>query len=336
MHEMEMNNTKSRRNSDLRYYDQIEIQDVAWLWYPYIPYGKITIVQGDPGEGKTTLMLQIAAMMTSGRGIPEGETKTDPQNVIFQGAEDGLADTIKPRLIRAGADCSRIAYLQPSTEERLCLGDERFKIAIEECSARLLVIDPLQAFTNGTSELHTAGGMRRAFQSLAAIAEETNCAVVLIGHMNKNTGGKRIYRGLGSIDVAAAARSVLMVARDSCDAHARIIIPVKTSLAPEGSPYAFRLDPEQGFQWIGEVECEAEFPQGNDHYTGKKLELAKRQLEKLLICDMSSKDVMKKMCELGIGSRTVETAKKELGVTSYKSGNIWFWHLKRKMVKPDE
>ena len=187
-----MNITKSRRNSDLRYYDQIEIQDVAWLWYPYIPYGKITIVQGDPGEGKTTLMLQIAAMMTSGRSIPEGETKTDPQNVIFQGAEDGLADTIKPRLIRAGADCSRIAYLQPSTEERLCLGDERFKIAIEECSARLLVIDPLQAFTNGIGELHTAGGMRRAFQSLAAIAEETNCAVVLIGHMNKNTGGKRI------------------------------------------------------------------------------------------------------------------------------------------------
>lgn len=316
----------------VEYYDKIETSDVSWLWYPYIPYGKVTILQGDPGEGKTTMMLQIAANLTSGRSIPDGKDAVRPQNVIFQGAEDGPGDTIKPRLMRAGADCSRVAYIDVKGEPNLYLGDDRFRNAIRECDARLLIIDPLQAFIRGSSELQHAGGLRRAFRKLTDDAEETGCAIVLIGHMNKNSSGKSIYRGLGSIDVAAAARSILMIGRDHSDPHLRIMIPVKTSLATEGKPYAFRLDPKKWFEWIGECDCEITDNQIIASRPGKKLDQAKKYLELMLIQDQPSTRVMEEMSNLGIGRRTVETAKKELGVASYREGNTWFWHLKRKLV----
>ena len=323
---------KSYKKANLNYYDQVEEKEISWLWYPYIAYGKITLLQGDPGEGKTTLMLQLAAMMTSGRSIPDGNETAEPQTVIYQGAEDGLEDTIKPRLVKAGADCSKVAFLDVSAEQSLYLGDDRFREAIIESGAKLLVIDPLQAFVRGGGEMQSAGGLRKAFRKLADTAEETGCAIVLIGHMNKNSGGKSIYRGLGSIDVAAAARSVLMIGRDRNEPTLRIMIPVKTSLASEGSAYAFRLDPEKWFEWVGEVECEISDNQTIETESGSKRDRAKACLEKMLVQDQPSASIMEEMRELGISRRTVETAKRELGITSYKEGNIWFWHMKRGLV----
>ena len=238
----------------IRYYDSISATKVSWLWYPYIPYSKITIVQGDPGEGKTTLMLQIAALLTVGKSVPDGEVGTEPVNVIFQGAEDGLADTIKPRLEHAGADCSRVAFIDTRGNRRLSLADDRFEQAIRETGAKLLIIDPLQAFLSNDADISKLGGIREAFVKLTMVAEETGCAVVMIGHMNKGSGGKSIYRGLGSIDVAAAARSILLVGRDQDEPTTRIIVPIKSSLAPEGDAYSFELDPEEGFRWLGPMQ----------------------------------------------------------------------------------
>ena len=124
---------------------EIKTEEVKWLWYPYIPFGKVTIVQGDPGEGKTTFVLSVIAALTRGDALPECETGLPPMNVIYQTAEDGLADTIKPRLEAAGADCTRVQTIDDS-KSVLTLTDQRLEEAIHSTDAGLLVLDPLQAY----------------------------------------------------------------------------------------------------------------------------------------------------------------------------------------------
>ena len=312
----------------LKYYNQIETKDVSWLWYPYIPQGKITILQGDPGEGKTTLMLQIAAILTKGGKLPDGQKGVEPCNVIFQGAEDGASDTIKPRLEQAGADCSRIAFIDPEDGTALSLGDERFERAVSETGAKLLIIDPLQAFLYASSDSGKKDNLRSLFGRLSKIAEENNCAVVLIGHMNKAGNGKSIYRGLGSIDVAAIARSVLMIGRDPEDPYRRIMVPIKSSLAPEGPAFAFYLDPVTGFRWLGSCNYTADELLSGTAHTETKMEKAKDVLQAILYDhDLPGRVVYEKMSDLGVGKRTIDAAKKELGITVYRQDDMWYWHL---------
>lgn len=208
----------------------VQAEQVDFLWKPYIAYGKITIVQGDPGDGKTTMMLAIAAAVTRGENIADGGNAA-PADVIFQTAEDGLADTIKPRLVQLSADCSRIHVIDEE-EKSLSLVDERIEAAIVRTGARLFILDPLQAYLGG-ADMHSANGVRPLMKRLAAVADATGASIVLIGHLNKSSG-KSLYRGLGSIDIPAAARSVLTVGRLDVDEHMRAFIQTKSNLAPAG------------------------------------------------------------------------------------------------------
>lgn len=183
----------------------IETQEVHWLWDPYIPFGKITIVQGDPGEGKTHFILAVASALTNGEPLLNSE-RLSPMTVIYQTTEDGLADTIKPRLEMMNADCDKVIVIDESTQA-LSLSDERIEQAIKETGAKLLILDPLQAYLGADVDMHRANEIRPIFHALGLVAERTGCAIVIIGHMNKG-GGKSGYRGLGSIDITAAARSV--------------------------------------------------------------------------------------------------------------------------------
>ena len=106
--------------------NEVEATEISWLWYPYIPYGKITVIQGDPGDGKTTVVLAIAAAVTTGAALPESKTAAEPMSVIFQTAEDGLGDTVKPRLVQSGADCERVIVIDES-EKELTLSDIRIR-----------------------------------------------------------------------------------------------------------------------------------------------------------------------------------------------------------------
>lgn len=199
--------------------DQVEVEEIEWLFYPFIPYGKVTIIQGDPGEGKTTVVLQIIAKLTKGEAIlsetSEGkseETGVEPINVIYQTAEDGLGDTIKPRLLAAGADCSRVLVIDDQ-DQPLTMVDARLEEAIIQTKARLVVLDPIQGFLGAGVDMHRANEIRPLMKRISVLAEKYQCAIILIGHMNKNSNGKSSYRGLGSIDFQAAARSVLIVGR---------------------------------------------------------------------------------------------------------------------------
>ena len=228
----------------------VAAEEVRWLWYPYISLGKLTIVQGDPGEGKTTFVLAVISSLTHGKALPECSEAEAPMNVIYQTAEDGLADTIKPRLEAMGADCSRVMVIDESKRE-LTLDDERLEHAIRKTGARLIVLDPLQAYLGGDVDMHRANEVRPIMKRVAAMAERTGCAVILIGHMNKAQGLKSGYRGLGSIDFRAAARSVLLVGRSKDDPAVRIVAQDKNSLAPEGRSIMFELGADSGFMWQG-------------------------------------------------------------------------------------
>ena len=310
----------------------VESEQIRFLWYPYIAYGKITIVQGDPGDGKTTMLLAIAAAVTRGENITEGGSYAAlyPSDVIFQTAEDGLADTIKPRLEQLGADCTRV-HIIDEEEKSLSLVDERIEAAIIRTNAKLFILDPLQAYMGG-ADMNSTGGVRPLMKQLAAVAESTGSAIVLIGHLNKNGGSKSVYRGLGSIDIPAAARSVLTVGKlVNVDEHMRAFIQTKSNLAPTGKPQAFGLDPVGGFCWLGDCEITIE-----ELLDGKKfdkgasqLKLAKAFIQGLLAHgDVSASDVFSKGDDAGFPQTTMKRAKSDLGIKSVKRGHEWFWVLK--------
>ena len=202
--------------------NEVEAIEINWLWYPYIPYGKLTVIQGDPGDGKTTVVLAIAAALTTGAALPGSKETTEPMSVIFQTAEDGLGDTVKPRLVQSGADCGRVIVIDES-EKELSLSDIRIEQAIIQTSAKLFIIDPLQAYLGADVDMHRANQIRPVLKRIGAIAEQTGCAVVVIGHLNKGMS-KSQYRGLGSIDIQAAARSVLTVGRVKGKPYTRAIV----------------------------------------------------------------------------------------------------------------
>ena len=192
------------RDLQYEYFSSVNQSKIDWLWYPYIPYGKLTIVQGDPGEGKSTFILNVAALLTRGKNMPDGYRVDGPQKVVYQTAEDNLADTVKPRLMEACADCDMIAYIVDE-DNPLTLEDSRIEEVIEQIGARLFILDPLQGYLSQDSDMINAGRMRSQLKRLVDIAAKYNCAVVIIGHMNKASGEKNLYRGLGSIDIAAIA-----------------------------------------------------------------------------------------------------------------------------------
>ena len=331
-----MDNRRNEPNLKLINMEQVEIEKIDWLLYPFIPFGKVTIVQGDPGEGKTTMVLQIIAKLTKGEAVlPSGsdepalEGKTmalEPVNVIYQTAEDGLGDTIKPRLLSAGADCSRVMVIDDN-DQALTMMDARLEEAIIKTKARLVVLDPIQGFLGAAVDMHRANEIRPLMKRIVVLAEKYHCAIILIGHMNKNSNGKSSYRGLGSIDFQAAARSVLIVGRIKDEPEIRVVCHVKSSLAPEGKSIAFRLDKDTGFEWIGEYDISADDLLSGEN-RGQKIRSAKEFLKEVLASgSVAQTKVAEEAESRGIKKKTLWNAKKELEIDSVKIGNQWFWML---------
>jgi archaellum biogenesis ATPase FlaH len=317
----------------------VEQEDVQWLWKPYVPMGKITILQGDPGLGKTFVALQIAAIVSAGRYFP-GDTVgvgnipgavCDPGNVIFQTAEDGLADTVRARLNDADADCSRIYVIDEQTEG-LTLDDERLRESVSMLRPKLVIIDPLQAYLGADKDMHRANEIRPVLHRLSNLAAEFKCAVILIGHQNKSNGGKNIYRGLGSIDIAAAARSIIAVGEYQKTAYRRAIVQIKSSLAASGKSLLYDLDPMRGFLWAGTSDLTAdEILNAPAEREAPERDGCEQFLRELLEDgDVTADEVFKAAKVNGFSVDTVKRAKKEANIKSYKekiTGGKWMWSL---------
>lgn len=324
---------KPSQNSPLICMKDVQTESVQWLWHPYFPYGKITIMQGDPGMGKTFVAAQIAALITTGNPSPTDDNipfKRELGKVLFQTAEDGVADTLKPRLEAAGADFNHLFFINES-EQALTFDDERLRQALQTIRPKLVIFDPIQGFLGADVDMHRANEIRPIMSRLGGLASEFHCSILLIGHQNKAAGGKSIYRGLGSIDLPAAARSILTVAEVPDIKNRRAICHIKSSLAAAGDPVLFDLDPEQGFQWVGlsdmttdEIlfpDVEREAPERNE---------AEEFLREVLADGaMLSNEVFAEAKAVGIAKRTLERAKKGAGVKSFKENGFWYFKLKQ-------
>ena len=234
----------------------------------------------------------------------------EPFNIIYQTAEDGLGDTVKPRLMEADADLEKVLVID-DRDIPLTLADERIARAIRENNAKLVIIDPVQAFLGADVDMNRANEVRPIFRSLGDIAQATGCAIVLIGHLNKAAGTQSTYRGLGSIDITAAVRSLLFIGKLKDNPTTRVLIHEKSSLAPPGQSLAFSLGDEKGFEWIGAYDITAD----------ELLADGKR---------MPSAELEKAVNERGISSRTMRTAKSRIGdrLVTEKDGTAWVCYLR--------
>ncbi len=313
-------------DGQLKLYSNIQEANVDWLWYPYIPFGKITLIQGDPGCGKSTLMMNIIGSVTTGLYTLDGGRVERPMNAIYQCSEDGVSDTIKPRLIAAKADCSRVAFLDEELNP-LTLDDEQLRRAVADFNAKLLVIDPIQAYL-GNADLANVMGMRKMLRSLSQWASMYQCAIVLIGHLNKRQGAKDLYRTLGSIDLAAAARSIIHLEASEDDPDVIIMRHVKCSIAPRGEDNYFTILDDKRIQWLERNELSLQ-DKGAGVFSafGQTKKSQASELLFLLLRGGPKKaaEVQAAFDNQGISISTLNMVKRSLGIRSFRKDGIWYW-----------
>lgn len=235
-------------------------KEVLWLWYPYIPFGKVTLLQGDPGDGKSKLMLSLVALLSKGAPLPfaDEDEQGEPMTVIYQTTEDDADDTVVPRFNSAGGDGDRLIFIKED-EKSLTFGDNRIREAVEKYNAKLLILDPMSSYIGDTCSMNNANETRAEFNHLIAVAKDTGCAIVIIAHMNKAKDTRPLYRTNGSIDIAGAARSILAVTRTANKQNPaeRYLVQVKSNLAPMGSAILFEVA-DKGVNFLDELELNAE------------------------------------------------------------------------------
>lgn len=319
-----------------------EPERVRFLWAGRIPYGKITIIDGDPGDGKSVLTVYIAACVTRGRNFPD-DAPCEAGGVVMISGEDGLADTIRPRIDAAGGDPAKVLPLAFLPDEQ---GGERpFSIlddlpilerAIKRVGASLVVIDPLMAFLPEKVSAHKDQDIRRALSPLAALAERTGTAVVVVRHLNKAVGSNPLYRGGGSIGIVGAARSALLVARDPEDEDVRVFAPLKQNLSTPASSLKYSIETAPNgaarVEWKGTTPFGAKDllkPQVGDEEERSALAEARQFLQdELSDGPMYSVQVLKNGRQAGISEPTLRRAKNALKVRSEKEGDgSWSWRL---------
>jgi len=321
----------------------VQAESAEWLWEPYIPFAKITFIDGDPGVGKSWLSVAICSIASRGWPFPgqDGESTgivREPHKVIYLCLEDGLADTIRPRVDALGGDPERIFVLQEGT---ITLGDiDKIEEWIQETGARLLVFDPLQSVL-GKIDMFRANETRSLLEPLAKLAEKYRVAVIITRHLTKHPTDRSIYRGMGSIDFAAIARSVLLVGLPpgaKSDCPERIIAQVKNNFAPKGKSISFEIKEGQFF-WKGLSELEANDllkPELGSEEKGALDEAVEFLKQELAEGPVPSKELLKKAKAEGISERTLYRAKSSLGVVSKKEGKEWVWMLPKDCQEDDQ
>jgi len=317
----------------LRRMSEVEPEVVEWLWPPYIPTGKVTLLEGDPGVGKSWIGLAIATAVSLGKGLP-GQAVNNPADVVLASAEDGLGDTIRPRLDGMHADVERVH----AVDGALTLDDAGFlmlETVIASVQPALLIIDPLVAYLGGNLDLHRSNETRAVMARLARLATAHGLAVLAIRHLTKGGASRAIYRGLGSIDITAACRSALLAGCDPQNPASRGLVQIKSNLAPTGPAIGFELR-DGGFYWTGESSLTAAVILASEDEPGASAGEEAADLLRDVLADgpVPAAEVWQEVSAAGLKDRTVKRAKARLGVRTFRrgepgrrGGGVWVWEL---------
>lgn len=319
----------------------IATQEVEWLWYPYIPRGKITLLEGDPGVGKSYLSLQLCAIISRGWPWPENEQPEGGrrrESAAVLNCDDGLQDTIRPRLESAGADLERVSAITGLSDgSGITLGDvDMLECMLVKLRPALVVVDPIQGFL-GRINAHRANDVRPILAGLGSLAERYGTAVLCIRHLRKNGANRALYRGMGSIDFSAAARSVLLAGEKPDDPAQRAVVHLKSSLAPKGASIEYTLG-NGGFKWIGVSDLTADdlLRPGISFEDRTALNEAREFLWDALAAGPAPVNDIKKQAKAeGISEKTLRRAKRKLGVRSHRRSvpggdrgkGEWIWSV---------
>ncbi len=325
----------------------VEPEEVSWLWPSWLALGKLALVDGDPGLGKSAMTLDLAARVSAGNGFPDG-ADCEPAGVVLLSAEDGLADTIRPRLDAAGADVGRILALATVPDEdghdRLLSIPEDLGIiekGIRRVGARLVVVDPLMAFLSSETNSHRDQDVRRALAPLAGLAERTGASVLVVRHLNKAAANNPLYRGGGSIGIIGAARMAFVDGKDPQDENRRVLASTKNNLAMPPASLMFGLEEAESgsvrVNWLGQSEVSAKdllaTPQDQEHADARS-EAVEFLNDVLIDGPVAASQIKEEAEDAAISERTLARAKKTLGIISYREGETgsrgkgqWLWKL---------
>lgn len=325
--------------------DQVKSKPIEWLWRGWIPAGKLSLLSGDPGLGKTTVAIDLAARMSVGRSMPGCSTTAKPSATLILTAEDDLADTVVPRIKAAGGDTSLIIAM-PEVADRTdgdgqpvlrmpSLPDDinRIRAIINHYAVKLVIVDPMMAYLSGNVDVHRDHDVRRVLSQLSRLAETTGAAVLLIRHLTKNTQVNAIHRGGGSVGITGAARSEILCAPDPADANARVLATIKSNLCEAPDAYGFHLGTRDGEEvahivWDGVTDHTAE-----SLLSGKRdRESVVNRAEAFLRAALEggarpSREVKAEAEDVDVSWSSIKKARDKLNVQTMRVGNQWVMSL---------
>ena len=318
---------------------------MSWTWTGYIPAGKVTVEEGDPGLGKSTMTLDLAARISRGAPMPDGTPGPTAAGVVILSAEDGLADTIRPRLEAAGADLARVVALTAilGDGERmpsLPMDLDEIEATVVDHDAALVIIDPLMAYLAADVNSHRDQDIRRTLAPLSALAERTGAAVLVVRHLNKGSG-PALYRGGGSIGIIGAARAALLVAPDPEDETRRILAVSKSNLGALPPALAYRVEGDVAtgaarIVWEGATAHTAAdllATPVDDEERGARTDAADFLAELLERGPLPTRKVKAEATQAGVSWATLRRAATSLGIRPQKVGKPgdkeqhWEWRL---------
>ena len=303
-----------------------------FLWFPFLPYKKLIVLQGESGIGKSSFILNVAALLSQGKPMPF-ETNTQPaerSDILYLNKEDDIEETINPRLIAMGADLERFHF----AHETFFLDNDckRLEATINELNIRLVIIDPLTSFLSRSHNMNTAQSVGNLMRGLSRVAFATNSAIVVVCHLTKNAFGKEIDRHLGSSDIINAARSVISATRENDDSDVVIVKHLKSTLAKRAKPFYYEIIGNGIIEFMS-GEMETDNPTEN---SALKKEIAMEMIMNLLSDGAKpSTKIMDIIKSAGISEGTINAAKREALIESKKIGDNWYWLLPNQDVNAD-